>query len=179
MGEKASRSVRPWVYGESGKQGCSTKISRSSMVREQVSRRARVNNCGALWPEALSANTSVLTCLTNELGYRHLYSQQLKAKAPPADVLIVLSGSGNSPNVVKALETGNAIGMKTFANIAYTGVRRKETVQYPITSRLTTCRSPKTCNWSSVIFACNGSVPIQSTKEHKYEQVQYRALVNS
>lgn len=91
-----------------------------------------VNNGGGLRVEALSANASVLTCLANDIGYDHIYAEQLKVKALPDDVLIVLSGSGNSPNVVKAIEIGNAIGMKTFAILGYSGGRCKEIAQYPI-----------------------------------------------
>jgi len=87
---------------------------------------------GGLRVEALSANTAVVTCLANDLGYEHIYAEQLKVKARSEDVLIVLSGGGNSPNVVKALETGNAIGMKTFAILGYTGGRCKEIAQCPI-----------------------------------------------
>ena len=91
-----------------------------------------VNNGGGLRVEALSANTAVLTCLANDIGYDHIYAEQLKVKALPDDVLIVLSGSGNSPNVVKAIEVGNDIGMRTFAILGYSGGRCKEIAQYPI-----------------------------------------------
>lgn len=91
-----------------------------------------VNNGGGLRVEALSANTAVLTCLANDIGYDHIYAEQLKVKAVVDDILIVLSGSGNSPNVVKAIEIGNAIGMKTFAILGYSGGRCKEIAQYPI-----------------------------------------------
>jgi D-sedoheptulose 7-phosphate isomerase len=93
---------------------------------------AGINNGGGLRAEALSANTAVITCLANDIGYDHIYAEQLKVKAQPNDVLIVLSGSGNSPNIVKALEAGNAINMKTFAILGYTGGRCKEVAQYPI-----------------------------------------------
>ena len=56
--------------------------------------------------EALSGNPSVLTCLANDIGYEEIFSQQLKVKAQPKDVLVILSGSGNSPNVIRALEVG-------------------------------------------------------------------------
>ena len=91
-----------------------------------------VNNGGGLRVEALSANTAVLPCLANDIGYDHIYAEQLKVKALPDDVLIVLSGSGNSPNVVKAIEVGNDIGMRTFAILGYSGGRCKEIAQYPI-----------------------------------------------
>ena len=89
------------------------------------------NGCG-LRAESLSANAAVLTCLANDIGYDRIYSEQIKVKGNPQDVLIVLSGSGNSPNVVNALETANQIGMKTFAILGFTGGRCKELAQCPI-----------------------------------------------
>ena len=82
--------------------------------------------------EALSANSAVLTCLANDIGYERIYSEQLRVKANPGDVLIVFSGSGNSPNVVSALEMGNSIGMKTFAVLGYSGGKCKEIAHNPI-----------------------------------------------
>lgn len=82
--------------------------------------------------EALSANSSVITCLANDIGYDKIYSEQLRVKANPGDILIVLSGSGNSPNVVKALEMGNAKGMKTYAILGFSGGKCKEIAQHPI-----------------------------------------------
>jgi D-sedoheptulose 7-phosphate isomerase len=93
---------------------------------------AGMNNGGGLRAEALSANAATLTCLANDLGYDSIYAEQLKVKANPGDVLVVLSGSGNSPNVVKALETGNARGMTTFAILGYSGGRCKQLAQHPI-----------------------------------------------
>ena len=50
--------------------------------------------------EALSANSAVITCLANDTGYENIYSEQLKAKGSEGDVLIALSGSGNSSRVI-------------------------------------------------------------------------------
>lgn len=82
--------------------------------------------------EALSANPAVLTCLANDIGYDQVYSEQIRVKADPGDVLIVLSGSGNSPNVVKALEMGRSKGMTTFAVLGYSGGRCKELAHHSI-----------------------------------------------
>lgn len=84
---------------------------------------------GGLRVEALSANPAVMTCLANDLGYDEIYSYQLQVKAKPGDVLVVLSGSGNSPNIVKALEVGNALGMKTFAILGFSGGQCKGLAQ--------------------------------------------------
>ena len=93
---------------------------------------AGVTNGGGLKVESLSANPSVLTCLANDIGYENVYAEQLRVKAEPGDVLIVLSGSGNSPNVVKALEVGAAKGMTTFAILGFSGGRCRELAQHPI-----------------------------------------------
>lgn len=82
--------------------------------------------------EALSANPAVVTCLANDIGYEAIYSEQLKVKANPGDILVVLSGSGNSPNVVQALEVANNLGVKTCAILGYSGGKCKELAQLPI-----------------------------------------------
>lgn len=81
---------------------------------------------------ALPSNQSIITCIANDEGYEHIYSQQLKVKAKENDVLIVLSGSGNSPNIVNALNVGNEIGMKTFAILGFNGGKSKKIAQNPI-----------------------------------------------
>jgi D-sedoheptulose 7-phosphate isomerase len=82
--------------------------------------------------EALPANAAVLTCLANDIGYENIFSEQLRVKANSGDVLVVFSGSGNSPNVVNALKMGNDIGMTTFAVLGYNGGKCKELAQHPI-----------------------------------------------
>ena len=82
--------------------------------------------------EALPANTSVLTCLANDEGYDKIFSIQLAVKARANDVLIVFSGSGNSPNVVRALEMGNSKRMKTFAIVGYSGGLCKNLAEHSI-----------------------------------------------
>lgn len=74
---------------------------------------------------ALPANSSVLTCLANDEGYEHVFSLQLETLATRDDVLIVLSGSGNSPNVLRALETAKRLGMRSYAILGYGGGKAK------------------------------------------------------
>lgn len=93
---------------------------------------AGVNEGIGLRVEALSANSAVLTCLGNDIGYEKIYSEQLRVKANSGDVLIVLSGSGNSPNVVAALELGNSIGMTTFAILGFDGGKCKTLAHHAI-----------------------------------------------
>ena len=71
--------------------------------------------------EALSANPAVLTCIANDVSYKDIFGIQLEVKGQAGDVLVVLSGSGNSPNVVRALEVANKRGMTTAAVLGYSG----------------------------------------------------------
>lgn len=75
---------------------------------------------------ALSANTSVMTCLANDAGYEHIYSAQLAVQGRAGDVLIVFSGSGNSPNIIYALEQARTCGVKSYAILGYSGGKAKE-----------------------------------------------------
>jgi D-sedoheptulose 7-phosphate isomerase len=93
---------------------------------------AGVKNGRGLRVEALSANAAVLTCLANDLGYENIFAEQIRVKGNPDDVLVVLSGSGNSSNIIKAIKIGNEIGMKTFAILGFSGGQSKELVQNPI-----------------------------------------------
>ncbi len=74
---------------------------------------------------ALPANSSVLTCLANDEGYDQIYSLQLGVLARPDDVLIVYSGSGNSPNILRALDEARRVGMRSYAALGYSGGKAK------------------------------------------------------
>jgi D-sedoheptulose 7-phosphate isomerase len=54
------------------------------------------------------------------------FAAQLRVYARPGDLLLALSGSGNSPNILRALETANSMGMRTFAILGYSGGKAKE-----------------------------------------------------
>ena len=75
--------------------------------------------------ESLPANTAVITCLANDTGYENIFSHQLSVKACKEDMLIVLSGSGNSPNIVEALNESKRIGMKSYAILGFDGGKCK------------------------------------------------------
>lgn len=74
---------------------------------------------------ALPANSAVLTCLANDEGYDQIFSLQLAVQARPGDVLIVFSGSGNSPNILRALEEAKRIGMRSYAVLGFSGGKAK------------------------------------------------------
>ena len=97
-----------------------------------------IGACGAgeklpgLRVEALTANSGVITCLANDTGYDNIFSHQLEVKSQRDDLLIALSGSGNSSNIVKALTTANQLEVKTFAILAFDGGHCKKVAKTPI-----------------------------------------------
>ena len=82
--------------------------------------------------QALTANPSVLTCLGNDLGYEEIFAYQLRTFAAPGDMLIVLSGSGNSANILKALNAARDIGLKSYAVVGFDGGAAKSQADRPI-----------------------------------------------
>ena len=81
---------------------------------------------------SLCANIAVNTCLANDTGYENIFSNQLSTLAESKDILIVFSGSGNSPNVVDALLKAHDMGMKTHAILGFDGGKCKELADNPI-----------------------------------------------
>lgn len=75
--------------------------------------------------EALHVNTSYLTAVANDYGYDEVYSRLVKGSGRKGDILIGLSTSGNSKNVIRAFETANAQGMTTIGLTGATGGKMK------------------------------------------------------
>lgn len=74
-----------------------------------------------LFAEALHVNTSYITAVANDYSYDQVYSRLVKAKGSKGDVLIGLSTSGNSKNILLALEEAKKLGMKTVGFTGQTG----------------------------------------------------------
>ena len=75
---------------------------------------------------SLTDNSAVMTAIANDDGYENLFTRQLEVLLEPADVVVVISASGNSPNVVKALEMANQRGNPTVALTGFSGGRIAE-----------------------------------------------------
>jgi D-sedoheptulose 7-phosphate isomerase len=70
---------------------------------------------------ALNADGSILTCLSNDYGYEHVFARQIAAHGRPGDLLLAISTTGRSPNIVRALEAGRAQGLETAALLGRDG----------------------------------------------------------
>lgn len=87
---------------------------------------AGISNKKGIKVEALVSNSSVITCLANDINYESIFSEQIKVKANKDDLLLVLSGSGNSKNIIKAIQQAKKINVNTFGIIGYDGGKAKK-----------------------------------------------------
>ena len=74
---------------------------------------------------SLTDNVPVLTALGNDFGYEEIFVRQLRVLGKQGDVLVGISASGNSPNVIKAFDYARSAGIKTVAITAFDGGKMK------------------------------------------------------
>ncbi len=70
---------------------------------------------------ALSTDSSALTCIANDFGYDEVFARQVEGLGRPGDVLIAISTSGNSPNVVRAVDAAKPLGIHTVGFLGRDG----------------------------------------------------------
>ncbi len=81
---------------------------------------------------ALTVNSSDLTSISNDFGFDQVFARQLEAHARPGDVAVAISTSGNSPNVLKAVETARKLGLTAIGLTGSSGGRLKAMVSHCI-----------------------------------------------
>ena len=79
-----------------------------------------------LYAEALHVNSSYMTAVANDYGYEETYARMVEASGRKGDILVGISTSGNSPNVVKAMQNAKEIGMITVGFTGSKGGKMKE-----------------------------------------------------
>ena len=126
--EESQRLLRPWIL--KGADLLSASFSRGGKVlicgnggsaadaqhfaAELVGRFKRENR-GGLPAISLSTDSSVLTSWSNDVGFETVFSRQVESLGRAGDVLVGISSSGRSPNLICAFESARALGMETFA----------------------------------------------------------------
>jgi len=81
---------------------------------------------------AVTDNVAVMTAWANDTDYENIFAEQLDSLLEPNDVVIAISGSGNSPNVIKAVEKANRMGAVTIGWSGFDGGKLAKAVQKPI-----------------------------------------------
>ncbi len=78
---------------------------------------------------SLTDNVPIMTAIANDYGYEHVFTLQLKTMLHPGDVVVAISASGNSPNVVNAVTWANEHGAKTIGLTGFDGGKLREIAQ--------------------------------------------------
>jgi D-sedoheptulose 7-phosphate isomerase len=74
---------------------------------------------------SLTDNQAIITAIGNDFGYQDIFVRQLQVLGKPGDVVVAISASGNSPNLLSAFEYAKSAGIKTVAITAFDGGRMK------------------------------------------------------
>ena len=74
---------------------------------------------------ALSSDGSLVTCIGNDYGFEHVFSRQISGLAKPGDLVVVISSSGNSANIIAGLEEARRLGLKSIAFLGRGGGKAK------------------------------------------------------
>ena len=75
---------------------------------------------------SLADNLATLTAYANDEGYENVFSEPLRTLAEAGDVVIAISGSGNSPNIIKGLQTARELGLTTVGLTGFQGGKLKD-----------------------------------------------------
>jgi len=81
---------------------------------------------------SLVDNMGLISAYSNDVSYQDVFIEQLKNIAVPGDLVIAISGSGNSENVIRAVSYANEIGCETLGLCGYSGGRLREIAKHPI-----------------------------------------------
>jgi D-sedoheptulose 7-phosphate isomerase len=135
MAERLKRGCRILVCGNGGSAADAQHFAAELSGRYVKERRA-------LAGIALTVDTSALTAIGNDYGFDYVFSRQVEALGRPGDLLVGISTSGNSRNVILAVEAAKGLGMRTLALLGRDGGKLKDladdalVVEHPVTARV-------------------------------------------
>ncbi|MGA2079046.1 MAG: SIS domain-containing protein [Holophaga sp.] len=75
---------------------------------------------------SLTDNLASISAIANDFGYEHIFAQQVRVLGKKGDVLVAISASGNSPNLLTAFEAAKGMGIRTVALTAFDGGKLKQ-----------------------------------------------------
>ncbi len=153
MAERLRRGCRILVCGNGGSAADAQHFAAELSGRFVKERRA-------LAGLALTVDTSALTAIGNDYGFEQVFSRQVEAYGRPGDLLVGISTSGNSHNVLRAVEAAKGLGMHTLALLGRDGGALKtaadEALVVPsqVTARVQEVHQMVYHFWCEVIDAC-------------------------
>ncbi len=102
------------------------------LAAELVVRLTGQSNRRALPAIALTTDSSILTACSNDFGFENVFARQIEALGKKGDILFAISTSGNSPNVIKAVETAGKIDMVTVGMLGSGGDKLAAMTDHPL-----------------------------------------------
>ena len=118
-----------FVCGNGGSAANSIHIA-SDLSTISLNNKERINS------HSFNANISELTCIANDIGYESIFSEQLKAHGKKGDILIALSGSGNSKNIINALKLAKKMKINTIGILGFNGGKAKSLCNFLINLKI-------------------------------------------
>lgn len=117
-----------WVAGNGGS---------AAIANHTICDMTKGTQCGqgeqpAIRTQSLASNVPMITALGNDIGYEYIFERQLEYYLKAGDALLLVSSSGNSPNVVKACEYANSRGVPTIAFVGFKGGKLKEIAKHVV-----------------------------------------------
>jgi phosphoheptose isomerase len=115
-----------WVCGNGGSAAISDHFSCDHLKG--------VSTSTALRPRvlSLSSNAALLTAIGNDLSFERIFEYQLANVAQSGDVLVAVSSSGNSPNIVRAVQTAKSLGLRTIGFVGFDGGELAKIADYAL-----------------------------------------------
>ncbi len=153
MAERLRRGCKILVCGNGGSAADAQHFAAELSGRFLKERRA-------LAGLALSTDSSALTAIGNDYGFDQVFSRQVEALGRPGDLLVGISTSGNSPNVLRAVEAAHALGMRTLGLLGRDGGRLRTLVDDPlvvpssVTARIQEVHQLIYHSWCEVLDEC-------------------------
>jgi D-sedoheptulose 7-phosphate isomerase len=122
--EALDRDADIYIFGNGGSASIASHYVNdfNKGVSEKIGKKFRMH--------CLSDNISLVMAIANDIGYDEVFRFQLEGVLRPDDLVIGISGSGNSLNVLNAIEYANTVGAKTMGITGYTGGRLKHFTRY-------------------------------------------------
>lgn len=115
LGDTIARNGTIWTCGNGGSAAIANHMvcDHSKGTRADTKLMPRVHS--------LVSNIEIATAIANDMAYERVFDFQLESYGSPGDVLVAISSSGNSPNIVAAIEGAKKLGLKTIAMTGFAG----------------------------------------------------------
>lgn len=126
--EANERGSTIFIFGNGGSAATSTHFA------NDLAKGCSVEGCSRLRAISLTDNVALISALANDTGYENIFSYQLENLVRPRDIVIGISGSGNSPNVLKGIQVAREAGAYTIGFCGYGGGKLRGMVDLDITS---------------------------------------------